>query len=154
MCFTAGMYLNWWQLALFGAVLPVPFALLMIIIPETPRWFISKGKTKRARKSLQWLRGKDADVFDELTTIEKMHVESERQASQGALSELLKGSNFKPLLISLGLMFFQQMSGINAVIFYTVQIFEVRNKIILLPIIRLFKVHAYFTMPSLILDWY
>ena len=30
----------------------------------------------------------------------------------------------RPLFISLGLMFFQQMSGINAVIFYTVSIFE------------------------------
>lgn len=121
------MYMNWSKLALFGAILPLPFALMMVIIPETPRWYISKGKTKRARKSLQWLRGRNADVSDELTTVEKMHVDSERQATQGALSELFKGSNLKPLLISLGLMFFQQMSGINAVIFYTVQIFEVRN---------------------------
>lgn len=122
------MYLDWSKLALFGAVLPIPFALLMFMIPETPRWYISKGKTKRARKSLQWLRGRDADVSDELTTVEKLHVESERQASsQGAFFELFKGSNFKPLLISLGLMFFQQMSGINAVIFYTVQIFQVRQ---------------------------
>ena len=120
------MYTLWWQLAFVGAILPIPFALLMIMIPETPRWYISKGKTKRARKSLQWLRGRDADVSDELTTVEKMHVESERQATQGGLSDLVKGSNLKPLLISLGLMFFQQMSGINAVIFYTVQIFNVR----------------------------
>ena len=119
------MYMNWWKLALFGSVLPIPFALLMVMIPETPRWYISKGKTKRARKSLQWLRGRNADVSDELTTVEKMHVESERQATQGTFNELLKSSNLKPLLISLGLMFFQQMSGINAVIFYTVQIFSV-----------------------------
>ncbi|XP_014234736.1 facilitated trehalose transporter Tret1-like isoform X2 [Trichogramma pretiosum] len=126
LCFTAGMYLDWWRLALLGALLPVPFALCMIIIPETPRWYISKGKTKRARKSLQWLRGKQADVSEELTTVEKMHVEAERQVSsqQGPFGELFKDTNLKPLLISLGLMFFQQMSGINAVIFYTVQIFE------------------------------
>ncbi|XP_001600172.1 facilitated trehalose transporter Tret1 [Nasonia vitripennis] len=122
--YVVGMYLNWWKLALFGAILPLPFALLMVMIPETPRWYISKGKTKRARRSLQWLRGRSADVSDELTAIEKTHVESERQATQGALTELFKGNNFKPLLISLGLMFFQQMSGINAVIFYTVMIFD------------------------------
>ena len=127
MCFTAGMYLDWSQLALMGALLPIPFALLMIIIPETPRWYISKGKTKRARKALQWLRGKSADISEELSIVEKMHVDSERQETQGALRELLKINNLKPLLISLGLMFFQQMSGINAVIFYTVQIFEVRS---------------------------
>nr|XP_050857654.1 facilitated trehalose transporter Tret1-like isoform X1 [Vespula vulgaris] len=123
MCFIAGMYLNWRYLALFGSTLPIPFLVLMFAIPETPRWYISKGKTKRARKSLQWLRGKNVDITEELTTIEELHVESERDIQDG-LSELLKPNHVKPILISLGLMFFQQMSGINAVIFYTVQIFK------------------------------
>ncbi|EFN75686.1 Sugar transporter ERD6-like 6 [Harpegnathos saltator] len=113
-CFTAGMYLDWRNLALVGASLPIPFLILMFLIPETPRWYISKGKTKKSRKSLQWLRGKDTDITEELTMIEKMHVESERNASQGTISELLKSNNLKPLLVSLGLMLFQQMSGINA----------------------------------------
>lgn len=123
-CFVAGMYLDWRNLALLGATLPIPFMILMFMIPETPRWYISKGKTKKARKSLQWLRGRDTDITEELTTVEKMHVDSERNASQGAFMELFKKSNLKPLMISLGLMFFQQLSGINAVIFYTVQIFK------------------------------
>ncbi|XP_047358591.1 facilitated trehalose transporter Tret1-like isoform X2 [Vespa velutina] len=123
MCFIAGMYLNWRYLALLGSTLPIPFLVLMFAIPETPRWYISKGKTKRARKSLQWLRGKNVDITEELTTIEELHVESERDIQNG-LTELLKPNHLKPILISLGLMFFQQMSGINAVIFYTVQIFK------------------------------
>ncbi|XP_076178551.1 trehalose transporter 1 isoform X2 [Ptiloglossa arizonensis] len=123
-CFVAGMYLNWRHLAILGACLPIPFMLLMFAIPETPRWYISKGKTKRARKSLQWLRGKGTDITEELTAVERLHIESERNVSQGAFTELFKKSNLKPVLISLGLMFFQQLSGINAVIFYTVQIFK------------------------------
>ncbi|XP_058803815.1 facilitated trehalose transporter Tret1-like [Phymastichus coffea] len=123
LCFTVGMFLNWWQLALAAALVPVPFAALMLIIPETPRWYIARGQAKRARKSLQWLRGPGADVSEELSNVEKMHVESEREANQSGRSELLKRRNLKPLAISLGLMFFQQMSGINAVIFYTVHIF-------------------------------
>lgn len=123
------MYLDWRNLALVGASLPLPFLILMFIIPETPRWYISKGKTKLSRKSLQWLRGKDADITDELSLIEKSHQEyldSERDTSQNTFSELLKSKHLTPLLISLGLMLFQQMSGINAVIFYTVQIFQAR----------------------------
>ncbi|CAL7946697.1 unnamed protein product [Xylocopa violacea] len=123
-CFVAGMYLDWRNLALLGASLPIPFMILMFTIPETPRWYISKGKTKRARKSLQWLRGKGTDITDELTAVEKLHVESERNVSQGAFMVLFKKGHLKPFLISLGLMFFQQLSGINAVIFYTVQIFK------------------------------
>ncbi|XP_070527100.1 facilitated trehalose transporter Tret1 isoform X2 [Cardiocondyla obscurior] len=127
LCFTAGMYLDWRNLALLGATLPIPFLILMFVIPETPRWYVSKGKTKMSRKSLQWLRGKDTDITDELTLIEKMnqeYIESERNTSQNTLSELSKSKHLVPLLISLGLMLFQQMSGINAVIFYTVQIFQ------------------------------
>lgn len=122
------MYLDWRNLALVGASLPLPFLVLMFIIPETPRWYISKGKTKMSRKSLQWLRGKDADITDELALIQKSHQEyldSEQNESQNTISELLKNKNLVPLFISLGLMLFQQMSGINAVIFYTVQIFQV-----------------------------
>ncbi|KAL6266492.1 hypothetical protein P5V15_003341 [Pogonomyrmex californicus] len=127
LCFAAGMYLDWRNLAMLGVCLPLPFMALMFIIPETPRWYISKGKTKLSRKSLQWLRGKDADITDELTMIEKLHqeyLELERTASQKTITELTKSKHLRPLLISLGLMLFQQMSGINAVIFYTVQIFQ------------------------------
>lgn len=38
--------------------------------------------------------------------------------------DLLKGSILKPLGISMGLMFFQQFTGINAMVFYTVSIFK------------------------------
>ena len=38
--------------------------------------------------------------------------------------ELLKDSVWKPLSVSMGLMFFQQFTGINAMVFYTVDIFE------------------------------
>lgn len=116
-CFVVGKYLNWSELAFLGAALPVPFLLLMLLIPETPRWFVSRGREERARRALQWLRGKNADVEPELKGIVKSHCEAERHASQNALFELMKRSNLKPLLISLGLMFFQQLSGINAVIF-------------------------------------
>ncbi|XP_038120020.1 facilitated trehalose transporter Tret1 isoform X1 [Culex quinquefasciatus] len=124
LCFVAGNYMDWSELAFLGATLPVPFLILMFLIPETPRWYVSRGRDDRARKALQWLRGKKADVDPELKGIIKSHQDAERHASQSAMLDLLKKTNLKPLLISLGLMFFQQLSGINAVIFYTVQIFQ------------------------------
>ncbi|XP_021940958.1 facilitated trehalose transporter Tret1-like isoform X2 [Zootermopsis nevadensis] len=122
LCYSAGKYLDWSMLAILGACIPVPFLICMLFIPETPRWYFSKGKGEEAKKSLQWLRGKDTDISHELREIENSHTESKK--STGSSFELFSKSNIKPLLISLGLMFFQQMSGINAVVFYTVMIFE------------------------------
>ncbi|XP_058125935.1 facilitated trehalose transporter Tret1 [Anopheles ziemanni] len=124
LCFVAGNYLEWSGLAFLGATLPIPFLLLMFLIPETPRWYVSRNREDRARKALQWLRGRKADVEPELKGISKSHQEAIRHASNNAILDLLKKANLKPLSISLGLMFFQQMSGINAVIFYTVTIFK------------------------------
>lgn len=123
MCFVAGKYMDWSQLAFLGGALPIPFLLLMLIIPETPRWYVSKGKDEAARKALQWLRGKQADVEPELKGIIKSHTDSERHQSSNGLQQLLRRNNLKPLSVSLGLMFFQQFSGINAVIFYAEKIF-------------------------------
>ena len=47
-----------------------------------------------------------------------------KDSSKVGIADLLKGYVWKPLGISMGIMFFQQFSGINAVIFYTVSIFE------------------------------
>ncbi|KAH8325211.1 hypothetical protein KR074_010489 [Drosophila pseudoananassae] len=124
LCFVAGTYMDWSMLAFLGAALPVPFLVLMFLIPETPRWFVSRGREERARKALSWLRGKEADVEPELKGLMRSQADADRQGTQNTMLELLKRSNFKPLSISLGLMFFQQLSGINAVIFYTVSIFK------------------------------
>ncbi|XP_050447851.1 facilitated trehalose transporter Tret1-like [Cataglyphis hispanica] len=124
-CYTAGMFLSWRNLALLGAIFPIPFVILMYLIPETPRYFISKGKIEKAQKSLQWLRD-SMDITEELSNIEQIHqeaVERERVIVESTFTLLTKEGHRVPVLISLGLMFFQQMSGINAVIFYTVQIF-------------------------------
>uniref|UniRef100_A0A1B6E2N3 Major facilitator superfamily (MFS) profile domain-containing protein n=1 Tax=Clastoptera arizonana TaxID=38151 RepID=A0A1B6E2N3_9HEMI len=123
-CFIAGSYLNWSHLALLGAVIPVPFLICMFLIPETPRWLINKSKHKKARKALQWLRGEETDISREFTEVEKNTNQAEKDDGSSACSELFSKRYARPLLISIGLMFFQQMSGINAVIFYTVRIFQ------------------------------
>lgn len=40
------------------------------------------------------------------------------------LRELFKGYVWKPLAISMAIMFFQQFSGINAIIYFSVTIFQ------------------------------
>ena len=123
-CYILGSYIDWKILAAIGAFLPLPFLVFMWFIPETPRWYISKGRYQEARTSLQWLRGGKTDVQEEFYEIESNYKSQQEQSKEGGVKQLLKMAYVRPLLISLGLMFFQQMSGINAVIFYTVSIFE------------------------------
>lgn len=122
--YVAGSYLNWWHLALLGAVIPIPFLVFMFIIPETPTWHFSKGNFEKARVSLQWLRGKSSDVSVEYEDVQKTIIENQKQGNHSMLKDLFSPACLKPLLILIGLMFFQQMSGINAVIFYAAGIFE------------------------------
>lgn len=84
---------------------------------------IVAGKGEKGKAALQWLRGKDADIQREFSEVEKNALKN--QKGDSSLQSLFSKSSFKPVAITMGLMFFQQFSGVNAVIFYTVKIFEV-----------------------------
>jgi MFS family permease len=104
--------------------LAVLLALFMFFMPESPFYLVKKGKDEAAERSLQWLRGPNCDVSHEL---EQLKAEEKQEREQGSISfgdMFSKGVYLKPLLIINALMFFQQFSGINFVIFYTQEIFK------------------------------
>lgn len=122
LAFLAGTYLNWSHLAFLGAALPVPFFLLMIMTPETPRWYVTKGRPQDAHKALQWLRGKNINIDKEMRDLTRSQAESDR-AGGNSFGLLFSRKYLPAVLISLGLMLFQQLTGINAVVFYASKIF-------------------------------
>ena len=71
-----------------------------------------------------WLRG-TVDIDVEFTQIEEAAMNAQfNDHTALSLSELCCNRRvFKPFLLSVALMFFQQLSGVNAVTFYTSQIF-------------------------------
>ncbi|XP_063220010.1 facilitated trehalose transporter Tret1-like isoform X2 [Bacillus rossius redtenbacheri] len=120
--FVGGKFMDWSKLALVGSVVPVIIFVCMLLIPETPRWYISKNKVTEARTALEWLRSKEANIDLELNNIRESHSQSVKDT--GNTWELFKKHNLKLLFIAIGLMFFEQMSGIDAVIYYTALIFK------------------------------
>lgn len=44
LCYAMGRFLDWDNLAMLGGAIPVPFLISMFLIPETPRWYMSKGE--------------------------------------------------------------------------------------------------------------
>ena len=85
---------------------------------------ISKGKTGEAEQSIKWLRGSNYDSAGEISVLVAERA-AEISHTASVYTSLTRKVTLKALSMGLGLMFFQQMSGINAVIFYTGDIFEV-----------------------------
>lgn len=110
-------------LNLICATIPLIFGAVFMFMPETPSFLVSKGKKDEAAKSLRWLRGRDYDYSGELSELQaQFDADRKNKTSLGAA--LARRATIKAIFISLGLMFIQQMSGINAIIFYTQDIFE------------------------------
>lgn len=82
-----------------------------------------QGRKSEASHALGIFRG---DVYDTNVELSNMEAEMESSASKkSSVFDLIKTrGNRKAVLASFGMMAFQQLSGINAVIFYTVTIFE------------------------------
>jgi sugar porter (SP) family MFS transporter len=109
-----------WMLAL-GALPGIILAAGMLVLPESPRWLAGRGRIPDANTVLQHLRG-TADVADELNTL-RTDLAREGRQLPGA-SELLSPRLRRPLIIGIGLAMFQQITGINTVIYFAPTIFQ------------------------------
>ncbi|MGZ7048499.1 MAG: sugar porter family MFS transporter, partial [Methanobacterium sp.] len=85
----------------------------MYFMPYSPRWLMSKGYVDRARSVLERIRA-TTKVNDEMTEIKDSLV-VERESKW---SDLLDPAIRRALIIGVGLAIFQQLTGINTVIYY------------------------------------
>lgn len=103
-----------WRWMLGVAVVPsIILGIGMYFMPYSPRWLLSKGWTDRARAVLEKIRD-IKEVDDEIKEI-KESLDVERESKW---SDLLDPSIRRALIIGVGLAMFQQLTGINTVIYY------------------------------------
>ncbi|CAJ1069679.1 solute carrier family 2%2C facilitated glucose transporter member 8 [Xyrichtys novacula] len=119
--YLAGLFLDWRWLAICSSIPPTLLMVCMCFMPETPRFLLSQGKRREAEEALRFLRGPDAPVEWECARIEDA---CDEQGSSFQMSDLKDPGVYKPLIIGIFLMIFQQMTGINAIMFYAETIFE------------------------------
>ena len=112
---------NWrWMLGL-GAIPGIALAVGMLLMPESPRWLAEKGRDDEAKEALQRARRSD-DVDEELDEIHEVS----KQRSK--LSDVF-GAAVRPMLVvGMGLAIFQQIVGINTVIYYAPTILSFTGK--------------------------
>lgn len=112
-----------WRLMLgLGAVPGLLFLGGLLFLPESPRWLLLKGEAAAAGASLRRLRGAAADIEGELREmVRSLQAEASRRVGYAALLE----PTVRPaLIVAVALFFLQQLSGINAVIYYAPEIFH------------------------------
>ena len=106
-----------WMLGVV-AVPALLFSLLMLFTPETPRWLLlKKGDETAARKVLE-LSNTDTDAA--VAEIKQSVTSEYTKTTDSFFSKKYR----KPILLAFLVAFFNQASGINAVIYFAPRIFE------------------------------
>ncbi|XP_068152375.1 facilitated trehalose transporter Tret1-2 homolog isoform X1 [Drosophila tropicalis] len=120
--YAVGSMVSWTTLSTLCLIVPILLLVGMFFLPETPVYLLKKGRRADAALSLKWLWGRFCDSRSAIQIIQN---DLDQAGADASFLDLFsnRGSR-KGLIISMLLMLFQQFSGINAVIFYTVQIFE------------------------------
>ena len=102
----------------------IPAAIYFITlwtVPRSPRWLILKlNEVKLARKILLKIGGEE---YAEITIAEIQRGQAKKE-TKGKLSDLFKSKYATIMTIALGIAFFQQITGINAIFYYAPTIFE------------------------------
>jgi sugar porter (SP) family MFS transporter len=108
-----------WRIML--GISAVPGILLIVAIlplPDSPRWYVTQGRHDEAQVALQKVEP-GVDIDDELTAIEELNA----LEATGTWREVFARRWRRPLVIGISLAFLQQLTGINAVIYYADKIF-------------------------------
>ncbi|XP_044475226.1 sugar transporter ERD6-like 6 [Mangifera indica] len=123
LAYLLGLFVQWRILAALGILPCIVLIPGLFFIPESPRWLAKMGMTEEFETSLQVLRGFDTDISVEVNEIKRSVASSTRRTTV-RMAELKQKRYYLPLTIGIGLLVLQQLSGVNAVIFYSSTIFE------------------------------
>ncbi len=111
-----------WRWMLGVAALPsLLYTLLCFRLPESPRWLISRKKDRVA--ALEGLRLLRPEASPQQIAAEAEAIEAASSAEGGAV-DFWNWQLRLPILLAVSIAFFNQMSGINAILYFAPRIFE------------------------------
>jgi SP family xylose:H+ symportor-like MFS transporter len=108
-----------WRLMLASEALPAAlFAILLLLVPDTPRWLVMQGRSTQALEILSRLVGSDtarATVTD---------IEASLRVATDRVAPGLFAFGSRVIVAGVMLSVFQQLVGINAVMYYAPLMFR------------------------------
>ena len=108
-----------WRYMLGSETIPaLLFFIMLLLVPESPRWLAAKGKERKAAEILGRVNGPEnaKKILNEIKDTLK--------EEKGTLKELFSSHMRIPLAVGLILALFSQITGINAIIYYAPEIFK------------------------------
>lgn len=107
-----------WRYMIGSGVIPSAlFFILLLIVPESPRWLIKNKRRDEAMTTLEKLNGSTEAIAV------ANEIESTLNVEEGTVGELFKPGMRKAMIVGLFLALFSQITGINAIIYYAPSIF-------------------------------
>jgi sugar porter (SP) family MFS transporter len=118
----AGIGENAWRWMLGVAAFPsLLYAALCIGLPESPRWLLSRKGDREA--ALQVLRRIEPEASDTEIAAEADQILA-ASSSEGSSGHFWTRRLRKPIMLAILIAFFNQLSGINAILYFAPRIFE------------------------------
>jgi MFS transporter, SP family, arabinose:H+ symporter len=108
-----------WRWMFASLALPaVLFGVLLLFVPESPRWLMKSGRREAAQRVLERVGGA------ENARREMAQIDSALREEEGRWSELFTTGYFRAVIIGTLLAVFSQVSGINAIMYFAPEIFK------------------------------
>ena len=109
-----------WRWMFGSEIIPsILFLVFIFLIPESPRWLQQKGKSEQAVAVLEKINAPE-DVAQVQSEIQN----SLEQEDKGQWNHLVNPIYKKALFVGIGLSILQQLTGINAILYYAPEIFK------------------------------
>ena len=109
-----------WRWMFWAPAFPaILYLVLAFVIPESPRWLISKEKYQKATDIFSRIAGKETASM----LVDEVRNAAQETVNKVKLSQLFKGKSFKIVVIGIVIAILQQWCGINVVFNYAQEIF-------------------------------
>lgn len=114
----AGVPHDWQWMIMAESIPALLFTVLMFTVPESPRWLVGQGDESGAQKV--FASTGESDVEGQLAAIR----ESLKDSALAGKEKLFQKKYSVPILIAFLIATFNQLSGINAILYYAPRLFE------------------------------